>query len=223
MLCFETIDADVAIAPKMAAAKYELKLLPADQLKALATAPPPQPTAPKPALQAATEKKPEAGNDTGGNAEAARRCESAKLRWIPCKRQRQQCRHLSVLVESGFRQSPLQHQKPLQRRLRRHSRQLSARTHGHTPSADLQLQSPLTIASPSASRWVGRSRFRILLPRGPNFFVGYQWTRNNTAQTNSALVPTLDERAGIVDGTTFPVSPQAACAAATLSTAQHHR
>ena len=58
MLCFETIDADVTIAPKMSAAKYELKLLPADQLKALATAPPPQPAAPKPTLQAA-EKKPE--------------------------------------------------------------------------------------------------------------------------------------------------------------------
>ena len=49
-----------------------------------------------------------------------------------------------------------------------------------------------------------------LLPRGPNFFVGYQWTRNNTAQTNPALVPTLEERAGIVDGTPFAVSPQAA-------------
>ena len=79
MLCFETIDADVMIAPKMSAAKYELKLLPTDQLKALATAPPPQPTAPKPALQAATEKKPEAGADIGGNAETAGRCESAKL------------------------------------------------------------------------------------------------------------------------------------------------
>ena len=49
-----------------------------------------------------------------------------------------------------------------------------------------------------------------LLPRGPNFFVGYQWTRNNTAQTNPGLVPTLEERAGIVDGTPFAVSPQAA-------------
>ena len=49
-----------------------------------------------------------------------------------------------------------------------------------------------------------------LLPRGPNFFVAYQWTRNHTAQTDSALVPTLDERAGTIDGTTFPLNPQAA-------------
>ena len=42
MQCFQTIDADVSIAPNMSAAKCELKLLPADQLRALATAPPPQ-------------------------------------------------------------------------------------------------------------------------------------------------------------------------------------
>ena len=64
MLCFETIDADVTIASKMSATKYELKLLPADELRALATAPPPQLTAPKPALQAGVEKKPEAGGAT---------------------------------------------------------------------------------------------------------------------------------------------------------------
>ena len=43
MLCFQPIDSDITVEPKMSAAKYELKLLPADQLRALATAPPPQP------------------------------------------------------------------------------------------------------------------------------------------------------------------------------------
>jgi len=32
--------------------------------------------------------------------------------------------------------------------------------------------------------------------KGPNFFVGYQWTRNRDAITQSALVPDLAERAG---------------------------
>jgi hypothetical protein len=32
--------------------------------------------------------------------------------------------------------------------------------------------------------------------KGPNFFVGYQWTRNRDATTQSALVPDLAERAG---------------------------
>src|SRR5580704_4840733 len=62
MLCFQPIDADVTIAPKMSAAKYELQLLPTDQLQALAKAPPPQPNSPQPTLQAATEKKSENGS-----------------------------------------------------------------------------------------------------------------------------------------------------------------
>jgi hypothetical protein len=40
----------------------------------------------------------------------------------------------------------------------------------------------------------GPIRIPHVLPRGPNFFVGYQWTRNSTATTESALVPTLGQR-----------------------------
>ncbi len=35
-----------------------------------------------------------------------------------------------------------------------------------------------------------------LLPRGPNFFVNYSWTRNNNAAINTGLAPTLAERSG---------------------------
>ena len=40
--------------------------------------------------------------------------------------------------------------------------------------------------------------FRIphLLPHGPNFFVGYQWTQDRDATTQSALVPSPAERSG---------------------------
>src|SRR6185437_14177467 len=34
------------------------------------------------------------------------------------------------------------------------------------------------------------------LRNGGNFFVGYQWTRNSTANTTTGLVPTADQRAG---------------------------
>ena len=37
-----------------------------------------------------------------------------------------------------------------------------------------------------------------LFKNGPNFFVGYQWTRNNNATTESALMPTLAERSGLL-------------------------
>jgi hypothetical protein len=43
-----------------------------------------------------------------------------------------------------------------------------------------------------------------LMPRGPNFFVGYVWTRNNNATINTGLVPTVAERSG--DLSAVPVS-----------------
>ena len=78
MLCFETVDADVTIAPKMSGAKYELKLLPADQLRAVGNG------AAFPCTKACTAgRRQEAGErlfaGTTGDAEAARRRESAKL------------------------------------------------------------------------------------------------------------------------------------------------
>jgi hypothetical protein len=71
----------------------------------------------------------------------------------------------------------------------------------------------------------GPLRIPHLLDNGPMFFLGYQWTRNNTATTASALMPTAAERAGVLNvpvfdpatGTPFPgnvvprdrISPQA--------------
>ena len=50
-----------------------------------------------------------------------------------------------------------------------------------------------------------------LIRNGPNFFIGYQWTRNRTVTTQTGLMPTADEHKGILpDGTVSPVSPQAA-------------
>lgn len=40
----------------------------------------------------------------------------------------------------------------------------------------------------------GPIRIPHLMPRGPNFFVNYQWTRNGTSNTTQGLVPTANER-----------------------------
>jgi hypothetical protein len=39
-----------------------------------------------------------------------------------------------------------------------------------------------------------------ILTRGPNFFAAYQWTRDHNAATEPGLVPTLEERAGDLSG-----------------------
>jgi hypothetical protein len=47
----------------------------------------------------------------------------------------------------------------------------------------------------------GPIRIPHLLYHGPNFFVGYQWTRDRQASTIPGLVPTLAERAGDLSNT----------------------
>jgi hypothetical protein len=49
----------------------------------------------------------------------------------------------------------------------------------------------------------GPIRIPHLLPRGPNFFLAYQWTRSSTATNDSGLVPTLAQRS------TTPIDPVA--------------
>ena len=44
-----------------------------------------------------------------------------------------------------------------------------------------------------------------LLPHGPNFFAGYQWTQNQDATTQSALVPTQAERSGDFSQDSSPI------------------
>lgn len=46
----------------------------------------------------------------------------------------------------------------------------------------------------------GVLRIPHIMPRGPNFFLLYAWTRDNTAAVNTGLVPTIAERTGNLAG-----------------------
>jgi hypothetical protein len=48
-----------------------------------------------------------------------------------------------------------------------------------------------------------------LMPRGPNFFINYQWLHDRNDATLSGLVPTLAQRAGDYDGAVLPINPVA--------------
>lgn len=54
-----------------------------------------------------------------------------------------------------------------------------------------------------AFQFGGPLKIPHLMPRGPNFFVGYVWTRNNNADMRTGLVPTTAERTG--DLSSLPV------------------
>ena len=212
MLCFETIETDVTVTPKMAAAKYELKLLPADQLQALAKALPSQPTTPNPALKAAKEKKP---------ASAAAPQAPAEIPKPPDDANQQSSDGFLV---NGSVNNAATSQFSLNQAFGNHRYNTKSLYNGgfglilDNSALDARQYSLSGFSTPkplydriTAGFTIGGPmKIPHLLPRGPNFFLAYQWTRNHTAQTDSALVPTLDERLGIVDGTTFPMSPQAA-------------
>lgn len=51
----------------------------------------------------------------------------------------------------------------------------------------------------------GPIRIPRVLPRGPNFFLAYQWTRDRTAAIETGLVPTVAERAGDLSGVGTPI------------------
>jgi trimeric autotransporter adhesin len=54
----------------------------------------------------------------------------------------------------------------------------------------LELAKPFYNAVTGAVSFGGPIKIPRLLPRGPNFFAGYQWTRNQTQQNETGLVPT---------------------------------
>jgi trimeric autotransporter adhesin len=232
MLCFETIKADVIISPQMTAVKWELKLLPIADLKALATAPPPAPASSAPVLTAATEKKPDVPGAQQGTAEIPKPASDAN-----------QDSNDGFLVNGSVNNAATS-QYSLDRafgnrRFNSHNlynggfrftfdnSALDARQYS---LSGFSTPKPVYDRFSAGFEFGGPLRIPHLLPRnGPNFFVAYQWTRNHTALTQSALVPTLDERAGdlarapgqpatIIDPSTgqpfannqVPVSPQAA-------------
>ena len=230
MLCFETLKADVTIAPQMAPAKWELKLLPMAELKALATAPAPAPTAPK--LTASTEKKADGPGAQPGSTDIPK----------PASETNQDSN--DGFLVNGSVNNAATSQYSLDRAFgnrRFNSHNLyngSFRLTFDNSALDARQYSLSGFSTPkpvydrftAGFEFGGPLRIPHLMPRnGPNFFVGYQWTRNHTALTQSALVPTLDERAGnlagapgqpatIIDPSTgqpfansqVPVSPQAA-------------
>ena len=50
-----------------------------------------------------------------------------------------------------------------------------------------------------------------LMPKGPNFYVGYQWTRDSNSSIQTGIVPTAAQRSGVLGGgVVVPVSGPAA-------------
>jgi hypothetical protein len=218
MFGFALITRDVVVAPDAPAALWELKLLPLDQIRAEIQAAPPPPPAPAPLVR--SEQHPTRNAPPAAEGDLTERAADGFL--------------INGSVNNGAA-SPFAQAAAFGNYRARgkglynggigitfDTSALDARafslTGQDTPKpAYNRLTGLLTLGGPL--------RIPHLIKNGPFFFVGYQWTRNSNGTTQSALVPTLAERAGsfsrtVLDpatGSPFPgnqippdrISPQA--------------
>ncbi|WP_109488101.1 TonB-dependent receptor [Occallatibacter savannae] len=231
MLCFETIHADVTIAPQMGPAKWELKLLPIADLKSLAAAPPPLPATPIPALTPSAAKKPDApaGQQAADIPKPASEASQDSSDGFLVNGSVNNAATSQYSLDRAFGNRRFNNKNLYNGGLRFtfDNSALDARQYS---LSGFSTPKPVYDRFTAGFEFGGPLRIPHLLPRnGPNFFVGYQWMRNHNALTQSALVPTLAERNGdlagapgqpatIIDPNTgqpfannqVPVSPQAA-------------
>jgi hypothetical protein len=200
MQCFSTINADVAISATTPAGKFELTLLPVEQLMArtrLVQAPPMiQPT-----LIAPTAKKPEAAAANGPTE-------------IPKPPEEQNQQASDGFLVNGSVNNAATSQYSLDRAFgnrRPNSKSLynggAALIFGNSSLnarsyslSGVESPKPFYNAITGAVDAGGPLKIPRLLPHGPNFFAAYQWTRNQTELNETGLVPTVAERTGDLSG-----------------------
>ena len=196
MQCFSTVQADITISPTTPAAKWELTLLPLDQITKLTKLPP----APLPSLStAAPLKKPAAPGSPNENA-----AEIPK----PAEEANQQSSD-GFLVNGSVNNAATSRFSLDQAFGNRRYNSRSLYNGGLaastiTPPLDARPYSLSGLNSPKPAynritgifTLGGPLKIPHLLPRGPTFFVAYEWTRNHTAEDESGLVPTAAERTG---------------------------
>ena len=202
MQCFVTIQAEVTVATSTPAGKWELTLLPADQLMAstkLTQAPPNIQAA---LVAPAAAKKSDAPPFGNGPVE------------VPKPPEEQNPQSSDGFLVNGSVNNAATSQYSLDRAFgnrRPNSKSLyngglmivfgnsalNARTYS---LSGLESQKPFYNLITGAVTVGGPMRIPHLLPRGPNFFAAYQWTRDQAAQNETGLVPTEAERAGNLSG-----------------------
>ena len=201
MLCFSTIHAEITVSPATPAAKWELTLLPLDQIAKLTTLPPaPLPTAPLVKRPAASGSPASSSNDQP--AEIPKPADDASQQSSD-----------GFLVNGSVNNAATSRfsidQAFGNRRFNSRSLYNGGLEVDYDNSAlDARSYSLSGLESPKPSyntitgilTFGGPLKIPHLLPRGPTFFVGYEWTRNHLAETDSGLVPTDAERTGDLSG-----------------------
>ena len=213
MLCFETMKRELTIAPGVASENWELKLLPMDQIHAAATQVAPPVAAPAtPNLQIA------AAPDAAGKKKADQVPAAAAPASPPPNADPSQDASDNFLIngsQNNGAASPFAQSAAFGNN-RRNLRGLYNGMFGFTLNNSALDARSFSITGqdtpkPSFNQFQGLAtlggplRIPRLMPNGPIFFLGYQWTHNSNASTQTGLVPTLAQRSGDFSGLPQPV------------------
>ncbi|MGA9980858.1 MAG: TonB-dependent receptor, partial [Candidatus Sulfotelmatobacter sp.] len=200
---FSTLATDVTISPNIPAAKFELTLLPLDQMMARTKL---APNAPPIMSSAEAAKKPTAAD-------------SSNLPEIPKPQEDASDQSADGFLVNGSVNNAATSKFSLDQAFgnrRANSKSLyngglaaifdnSALDARPYSLSGLETPRPFYNRITGAFTLGGPIRIPHLLPHGPIFFVAYQWTRDNIAQTESGLVPTAAERMGNLAGLLNPL------------------
>jgi hypothetical protein len=194
--CFATISAEVTVAADSPPRRWQLQLLPLDELKALAKTQPPE-FAPKSSLQVEAPKT-SAPDATATAAETPKSPDDANQESSD-----------GFLVNGSVNNAATSPFSLDQAFGNKRANSKSLYNGGIAFAFDNSLLdakqysiSGIDSLKPDYNRMTGGLTFggplRIphVLQHGPNLFLAYQWTRNHTAETVSGLVPTEEERSG---------------------------
>ena len=198
MSCFATIQQDVTVTSNMPSLKWELKMLPLDQIiaqtKVVKALPPPVPAAEvaaapgksqasKPADTAEMPKPPENSGQQPSDGllvnGSVNNAATSQFTLAPAFGNTR--KGTRSLYTGGF--SLKLDNSALDARQYSLSGQESAKPSYNNITGGVFLGGPLNIPH--------------LMPRGPNFTIGYAWTRNQTATNNTGLVPTQAQRESV--------------------------
>jgi carboxypeptidase family protein len=200
---FSTLAVEVTILPNTSGAKFELTLLPLNQMMARTKlAPNPPPTV----SSAAAMKRPATAD-------------ASNLPEIPKPQEEANEQALDVFLVNGSVNNAATTRFSLDQAFgnrRANSKSLyngglaaifdnSALDARPYSLSGLQTPKPFYNRITGAFTLGGPIRIPHLLPHGPIFFVAYQWTRDHVAATESGLVPTAEERMGNLGGLLNPL------------------
>jgi len=219
MQTFAPVHADVTIAPNLPAAAYELKLLSPDRIQASAqTAKPTVEATPAAATtaqqtqpgqpgqqpqQSQTAQQPQGKKPAQSNGQAGAPAE------IPKAPEENEQSADGFLVQGSVNNAATSQYatSPAFGNTRSGSKGLytggfQVNESNSALNARQYALSGVATAKPTFNLFTGVAalqgpiRIPHILPRGPNFFVAYQWTRNGSTNTYPGLVPTADELLG---------------------------